>query len=137
MDATTATLLHIAEAYERASEFDVMHNHAGPLAFPFARSSKVPTVTTVYERLDRPGVDRIYQNFVEQPLVATSWAQRARLRGGGWRATIHGAVDIRQFRFRADPGDYLVYVGRVGPEKRLEWAIDLAREVGRPLVIAG
>src|SRR5919199_1530705 len=53
-DPTTATLLHITEAYERASEFDVMHNHAGPLAFPFARAAQVPTVTTLYDRLDRP-----------------------------------------------------------------------------------
>ena len=136
-DPTTATLLHITEAYERASEFDVMHNHAGPLAFPFARAARTPTVTTVYDRLDRPGVDRIYQNFVEQPLVATSGSQRAVLPESDWRATIHGAVDIRQFRFRADPGDYLVYVGRIGPEKRIEWAIDLAREVDRRLVIAG
>ena len=137
IDPTTATLLHITEAYERASEFDLMHNHAGPLAFPFARAAQIPTVTTVYDRLDRPGVDLIYQNFVEQPLIATSWAQRATLPASDWRATIHGAVDIRQYRFRADPGDYLVYVGRIGPEKRLEWAMDLAREVDRRLVIAG
>jgi glycosyltransferase involved in cell wall biosynthesis len=137
MDPTSATLLHIAEAYERTSELDLMHNLAGPLAFPFARLSSIPTVSSVFDRLDRPGVDRIYENFAEQPLVATSWAQRARLPGADWRATIHGAVDIRQFRFRASPGDYLVYVGRVGPEKRLEWAIDLAREVDRKLVIAG
>jgi glycosyltransferase involved in cell wall biosynthesis len=137
IDPTTATLLHIAEAYERAPEFDLMHNHAGPLAFPFARAARIPTVTTVYDRLDQPGVDRIYQNFLEQPLVATSWAQRATLPASDWRATIHGGIDIRQYRFRADPGDYLVYVGRIGPEKRLEWAMDLAREVDRRLVIAG
>jgi glycosyltransferase involved in cell wall biosynthesis len=137
MDPTTATLLHITEAYERASEFDLMHNHAGPLALPFARSSQVPTLTTVYDRVDLPGVEPLFDKFLEQPLVATSWAQQAASPQRDWRATIHGAVDIRQFRFRADPGEYLVYIGRIGPEKRLEWAIDLAREVGRRLVIAG
>jgi glycosyltransferase involved in cell wall biosynthesis len=91
----------------------------------------------VYDRVDLPGVERLFEKFAEQPLVATSWSQQAALPHGDWRATIHGAVDIRQFRFRADPGDYLVYIGRIGPEKRLEWAIDLAREVGRRLVIAG
>jgi glycosyltransferase involved in cell wall biosynthesis len=137
IDPTGATLLHIAEAYEQTLELDVMHNLAGPLAFPFARLSSIPTVTTVFDRLDRPALDRIYENFAEQPLVATSWAQRARLPGADWRATIHGAIDLGQFRFRAHAGDYLVYVGRVGPEKRLEWAIDLAREADRRLVIAG
>src|SRR6185312_2761329 len=47
MDPAEATLLHIAEAYERTPELDVMHNLAGPLAFPFARLSSVPTITTV------------------------------------------------------------------------------------------
>jgi glycosyltransferase involved in cell wall biosynthesis len=130
-------LLHVAKAYERATEFDVIHNHAGPIAFPFARASSVPTVTTTYGRLDARGMRQLFDSFSEQPLVATSWAQRSHLSRADWRATIHGAVDIHQFRFRADQGSYLVYVGRIGPEKRLEWAIDLAREVGRRLVIAG
>jgi glycosyltransferase involved in cell wall biosynthesis len=137
IDPTTATLVHLPELYDRASEFDVIHNHVGPLAFPFMRSSPVPTLTTVYGGLDRVEVRRAFEVFAEQPLVATSWAQRAVLSGSDWRATIHGAVDLRQFHFRADPGEYLVYVGRVGPEKRLEWAIDLAHEVDRRLVIAG
>ena len=136
-DATAATLVHLAEVYARASAFDVIHNHAGPLAFPFARCSPTPTVTTAYGRLDRAEVRRAFEAFPEQPLVATSRAQRRALPAGDWRATIHGAVDLQQFRFRAESGDYLVYVGRVGPEKRLEWAIDVAREVGRRLVIAG
>ena len=109
----------------------------GPLAFPFARSSPVPTLTTAYGRLDWVESRRAFEAFSEQPLVATSWAQRVAVPAGDWRATIHGAVDLRQFRFRADPGDNLVYVGRVGPEKRLDWAIDLTGEVDRRLVIAG
>jgi glycosyltransferase involved in cell wall biosynthesis len=142
IDPTAATLVHLPELYDRASEFDVIHNHVGPLAFPFMRSSPVPTLTTVYGGLDRVEVRRAFEVFAEQPLVATSWAQRAVLSGSDWRATIHGAVDLRQFHFRADPGEYLAYVGRVGPEQRLEWAIDPGvrggsapgdRELGRHL----
>jgi glycosyltransferase involved in cell wall biosynthesis len=136
-DPTAVTLAHLSEVYARASTFDVIHNHAGPLAFPFARLSTTPTVTTTYDRLDRAEVRRAFEAFPEQPLVATSWAQRQALPGSDWRATIHGAVDLRQFSFRRQPGDYLVYVGRVGPDKRLDWTIDLAGEAGRRLVMAG
>jgi glycosyltransferase involved in cell wall biosynthesis len=136
-DPTTATLAHLSEVYARASAFDIIHNHAGPLALPFARYAPTPTVTTTYDRLDRAEVRRAFEAFPEQPLVATSWAQRQALPSSDWRATIHGAVDLRQFSFQGEPGDYLVYVGRVGPEKRLDWAIDLAAEAGRRLVIAG
>jgi glycosyltransferase involved in cell wall biosynthesis len=136
-DPTAATLAHLSEVYASASAFDIIHNHAGPLAFPFARHSTTPTVTTTYDRLDRVEVRSAFEAFPEQPLVATSWDQRQALPSSDWRATIHGAVDLRRFSFRSEPGDYLVYVGRIGPEKRLDWAIDLAREAGRRLVIAG
>jgi glycosyltransferase involved in cell wall biosynthesis len=121
-DLAAATLAHLAEAYARASDFEVIHNHAGPLAFPFARRSPTPTLSTAYDRLDRAEVRRAFEAFPEQPLVATSWAQQQALPGSDWRATIHGAVDLRRFSFRNEPGDYLVYVGRVGPEKRLDWS---------------
>src|SRR5690349_10545283 len=45
-DYVAATVLHAGEIYRQAHEFDVIHNHVDYLAFPFARLSPVPTVTT-------------------------------------------------------------------------------------------
>ncbi|MDQ6908555.1 MAG: glycosyltransferase, partial [Chloroflexota bacterium] len=58
-DAVAYTLIELDMAYERAAEFDIIHNHCDYLAFPFARRSATPTVTTMHGRLDLAEVRRL------------------------------------------------------------------------------
>jgi glycosyltransferase involved in cell wall biosynthesis len=64
-------------------------------------------------------------------------AQRARLPGACWLGTVPGGVDIDAFTLRREPGRYLVFLGVIRPDQRLELAIEVARAAGRRLVIAG
>jgi glycosyltransferase involved in cell wall biosynthesis len=50
--------------------------------------------------------------------------------------TVHNGIDLSHFRFRSKPGDYLVFLGRISPEKRPDRAIELARDLGMRLVMA-
>jgi glycosyltransferase involved in cell wall biosynthesis len=120
----------------RAGDFDIIHNHLDYLAFPTARLYATPTVSTCHGRLDLPEVSRVYQDFPDQPLVAISEDQRAYLPRANWIQTVYNAVDVDAYRFRPDPGDYLVFLGRISPEKRPDRAIEIARDVGMRLVIA-
>ena len=120
----------------RAGDFDLIHNHLDYLAFPSARLYATPTVSTCHGRLDLPEVARVYQDFPDQPLVAISADQRAYLPRANWVQTVPNAVDVDAYRFRPDPGDYLVFLGRISPEKRPDRAIEIARDVGMRLVIA-
>jgi glycosyltransferase involved in cell wall biosynthesis len=43
---------------------------------------------------------------------------------------------VGRYRFRADPGDYLAFLGRISPEKRPDRAIEIARDLGMRLVMA-
>jgi hypothetical protein len=86
-DPTAATLVQLGEVYDRASAFDVIHNHVGPLAFPFARCSATPTLTTAYDRLDRVEVRRAFEAFL-----------RAR---AGVRTAGRGGAGDRTFRSEA------------------------------------
>jgi glycosyltransferase involved in cell wall biosynthesis len=95
-----------------------------------------PTVTTTHGRLDLPEVRRVYADFIEQPLVAISNNQRTYLPQASWLATVPNAVDLPHYHFHPDPGDYLVFLGRISPEKRPDRAIEIARDVGMRLVIA-
>jgi glycosyltransferase involved in cell wall biosynthesis len=122
--------------YRQAERFDVIHNHLDYLAFPVARISATPTVTTTHGRLDLAEVRRVYRAFPAHPLVAISHNQRASLTGVDWLSTVYNGVDVHRFQFRPDPGDYLVFLGRISPEKRPDRAIELARDVGMRLVIA-
>ncbi len=135
-DAVAYTLIELDMAYERAAEFDIIHNHCDYLAFPFARRSATPTVTTMHGRLDLAEVRRLNARFPEQRLVSISDAQRAALPDANWTATVYNGIDIGNYHFRPDPGDYLVFLGRISPEKRPDRAIEIARDTGMRLVIA-
>jgi len=136
LDFHAYTMIQLAMVYERAEEFDLIHNHTDYFAFPFARLSRTPTVTTMHGRLDLPEVRRVHGYFTQQPLVSISDAQRANLPQAHWVATIHNGIDVEQFTFRKDPGRYLAFLGRISPEKRLDRAIEIARAVGLPLRVA-
>jgi glycosyltransferase involved in cell wall biosynthesis len=135
-DPLAYVLIELGEVYRRAAEFDVIHNHVDYLAFPFARLAATPTVSTAHGRLDLPEVQRVYGVFFEQALVSISDAQRERSPRSNWVATVHNGIDLTNFHFRSDPGDYLVFLGRISPEKRPDRAIEIARDVGMRLLIA-
>jgi glycosyltransferase involved in cell wall biosynthesis len=135
-DYAAYTLVALSEAYSRAGEFDLFHNHNDHLAFGMARLAPTPTVTTTHGRLDLQEVRRFYQVFPEQRLVSISYDQKRWLPEANWVGTVHNAIAVDQFRLREQPGDYLVFLGRISPEKRPDRAIEIARDVGIRLVIA-
>jgi glycosyltransferase involved in cell wall biosynthesis len=135
-DYAAYTLVGLGEAYDRAEEFDLIHNHNDYLGFPMARLVETPTVTTTHGRLDLKEVRRFYELFPEQALVSISHDQRSWLPHANWVGTAYNGVAVEHFRSRERPGDYLVFLGRISPEKRPDRAIEIARDVGMRLVIA-
>jgi len=135
-DYVAYTMTQLGAVYARAEDFDVIHNHVDYLAFPVAAHCPTPTVTTTHGRLDLPEVQRVYHGFPDQPLVAISDDQRSWLPDAAWIATVPNAIDLDAYQFRPDPGDYLVFLGRISPEKRPDRAIELARDVDMRLKIA-
>jgi glycosyltransferase involved in cell wall biosynthesis len=135
-DYVAHTLFGCGEAYVRAADFDFIHNHNDYIAFPFARMALTPTVTTVHGRLDLPEVKRIYDAFPEQRLVSISNDQQSWLPNGRWIETVYNGIDIENYHFKDEGGDYLVFLGRIAPEKRVDRAIEIARDVDMRLIIA-
>jgi len=131
-----SVLLELAEVYGGAHDFDLIHNHLDWFAFPFARVSGIPTVSTIHGRLDFSSIRNTYRRFPEQPRVSISDAQRAHLPDANWIATVHNGIALDHFRFHETPGDYLVFLGRINQEKRPDRAIEIAGRAGMRLVIA-
>jgi glycosyltransferase involved in cell wall biosynthesis len=135
-DYAAYTLVALGAAYERAAEFDLLHNHNDYLAFSMARMTDTPTVTTTHGRLDLEEVRRFYSLFPEQRVVSISADQQTWLPRANWVGMVHNAIAIEDFHLRTTPGDYLVFLGRISPEKRPDRAIEIARDVGMRLIIA-
>jgi glycosyltransferase involved in cell wall biosynthesis len=135
-DVVSYIATQLDQVYRRAEAFDCIHNHIGYLAFPVARHAATSTVTTSHGRFDFPEMQRLCNAFPDAPRVAISDAQRALSPGVNWLATVYNGIRCDEYHLRAEPGDYLVFLGRISPEKRPDRAIEIARDVGMRLVIA-
>ena len=126
----------LARAWAMADQFDVIHSHLDALGLPFARWCPTPTVSTLHGRLDTAGVPALLNEFHDVPLVAISESQRRWSPDANWTRTIHHGLDFGAAPFKGQPGDYLVVVGRIAPEKGIAEAIELARSTGLVLRMA-
>ena len=135
-DFVTATVFELGEAYRRADDFDVIHNHADWFGFAFAECVSTPTVTTAHGRLDIPDIAYRYRRGAGAPLVSISHDQRRFLPGVNWVGTVHNGIDVSRFCPRSSPGDYLVFLGRISPEKGPDKAVEIAERAGMRLVVA-
>jgi len=122
--------------FNRASEFDILHFHIDYLHFPFSVRQKTPHVTTLHGRLDLPELAPLYRDFHDVPLVSISNAQREPVSRANWLATVYHGLPEDLYRLSEQPGEYLAFLGRISPEKRLDRAIDIARRAGRKIRIA-
>jgi glycosyltransferase involved in cell wall biosynthesis len=129
-------LLMVEEVAKRASQFDIVHFHISELHFPTARRLPVPHVTTLHGRLDLPELKPLFGEFDDLPLVSISNAQRTPLPDACWAATVHHGLPLNLLEFDPGPGEYLAFLGRVSPEKRLDRAIAIAVGGGWRLRIA-
>jgi glycosyltransferase involved in cell wall biosynthesis len=135
VDAKVSEALHIAAVFERADEFDVISNQFDFLPLAFSRLVRTPVVTTVHgfssERI--VPVYRAYDDIVHYVSISDS----DRHPSLHYAATIHHGIELEYFSVGSGDGGYLLFLGRIHPDKGTATAIDVAARAGVPLVIAG
>jgi glycosyltransferase involved in cell wall biosynthesis len=132
--ASHMAMLH--EVRRRAGEFDVIHFHTDMIHFPFFEDMAEQTLTTLHGRLDLKGLGEVYARWPQFGLVSISDDQRLPLPRANWAGTVHHGMRTDLYPFRAAPEDYLLFLGRISPEKGPDRAIAIAKRVGMPLKIA-
>lgn len=135
VDAKVYETLHIAAVFERADQFDVISNQFdfGPLAF--SRLVATPVVTTIHG-LSSERILPVYRRY-DDLAHYVSISDSDRHPDLTYAATIHHGIDVEAFTFGAGDGGYLLFLGRIHPDKGTHAAIDVALAAGIPLVIAG
>ena len=135
VDAKVYEALHIAAAFERAADFDVISNQFDFLPLVFSRLTTTPVVTTIHgfssERI--VPVYRAYDDIAHYVSISDADRHPALT----YAATIHHGIEVDHFSAGAGDGGYLLFLGRIHPDKGTATAIDVARRAGLPLVIAG
>ena len=135
LDPKVSECLHISALFERAGEFDLIHNSFDFLPLTYSGLVETPVITTVHG-FSSERIVAVYEKYDERGFyVAISEADRhERLH---YIATIHHGIDMTAFEARSAPGTYLLFFGRIHPDKGTAAAIDVAERAGLPLTIAG
>jgi glycosyltransferase involved in cell wall biosynthesis len=130
-----AECLHISQVFERASEFDVIHNNFDFLPLTYSGLISTPVITTIHG-FSSPDIVPVYAKYNHATFyVAISDADRDP--SLDYVATIHHGIDIDAFTFNSAPGSYLAFFGRIHPDKGVVAAMEVAKEAGIPLRMAG
>ena len=127
--------LHIANCFEKAREFDLIHNQFDFLPLSYCGLIDTPVITTIHG-FSSPRILPAYARYAGRTAyVSISNADRAP--GLDYAATVYHGIDIQRFTFRARPDDYLVFFGRIHHDKGAREAIEIARRAGVRLIMAG
>lgn len=136
---TWPDLRHVLACYGRAADFDVVNDHTGLLGLALAAPLTTPVVHTVHAPLDGEFGD-VYEWMARvAPQVAhvsVSMSQQRARPELPWLANVYNAVDLELHAFSPDRGSYLLFLGRMAPDKGCHHAIDVARAAELPLKIA-
>jgi glycosyltransferase involved in cell wall biosynthesis len=136
IDPLAHMVVQLEQVAAEASNFDIIHWHLDYFHFPMSRRLGVPQLTTLHGRLDIPDLQPVYAEFRDMPLVSISDDQRSPLPRAKWVGTVHHGLPVDEFAPSYQPGEYLAFLGRISPEKRVDRAIEIARRVGMRLRIA-
>jgi glycosyltransferase involved in cell wall biosynthesis len=136
---------HVARAFaaidaagERGEPYDVIHDHVGHTALAMADRVSVPLVHTLHGPFTEEASRFYAEHGRKACIVAISQAQlddAPEAMGGG--CVVHNPIDCAEWPYREEKEDFLLWIGRMSPDKGPHRAIAAAREAGSRLVLAG
>jgi len=135
-------LYHAILPYEKAKEFDIIHNHFHYFGLFFASLTKTPTVTTYHGDISTAQnclIEKlIFEKYKKANWVAISYSQKKRAKIKlNFVGVVHNGIDIKKFPYSEKHQNYLAWLGRITKKKGILEAIKLAKETGEKLLIAG
>lgn len=136
VDPVAFHMVMIEEVLKRQDRFDIIHSHIDYYGFILARRTRLPVINTLHGRCDLWEQSVLFREFKECCLVSISNAQRRPAPAANWTGTVYHGLPRNLYSLSETGGDYLVYIGRISPEKKVESAIAIALKSGLPLKIA-
>jgi len=127
----------LKQVYALRHQFDLVHLHVEDWHLRDPSLFDLVHLTTVHGRLDLPDRLESYAPYAQDlALASISESQRAPLPRANWIGTVPHGLPPELYQPSYEAGQYLLFLGRIAPEKRVDRAIELAGEFGMPLKIA-
>ena len=135
IDPKVAECLHISNLMEQANDFDIIHNNFDFLPLTYSKLIKTPMITTIHG-FSSPKIIPVYKKYnATSHYVSISNSDRNPELT--YAATVYNGINIDEFIFSCEPEDYLLFFGRIHPEKGTYEAIEIAKKSKRKLIISG
>jgi glycosyltransferase involved in cell wall biosynthesis len=135
LDAKVWESLHISAVFERAAEFDLIHNSFDFLPLTYSSLVDTPVLTTIHGFSSERIVPVFEKYNCSTYYVAISESDRHEKLD--YLATIHHGIEMDDFELGLGGGGYLLYFGRIHPDKGTVEAVEVAKEAAMPLILAG
>ncbi len=135
MDAKVCECLHISHFMEMAGHFDILHNNYDFLPLTYTRLVNTPMVTTIHG-FSSAKIIPVYKKYNSTNFYV-SISNSDRSPELEYVATVYNGINPEEFSFEPHPEDYLLFFGRIHPEKGTLEAIEIAQKAGRKLIISG
>lgn len=130
-------LLNASNAYARAEEFDIIHNHTCAEGLALAQLVQTPTLTTFHGHLS-PDTADLFSRYRQWYVSISRSARDLTPPGGRFAGVVHNGINASSFPFNPGPReDFLLFLSRMSREKGPHLAIQAAKTAGRRLVMAG
>lgn len=134
-DAKVCEYLHISQAAEKANEFDIIHNGYDFMPLTYSGLIKAPMVTTIHG-FSSPKILPVYRKY-NPSTYYVSISNTDREKSLDYIRTVYHGIRVEDFRFQKKKGNYLLFFGRIHPDKGTHHAITIALRLKKELIIAG
>lgn len=128
-------LAHLARVLDESQEYDVIHNHYGPMLMAFSHVAKAPMLTTIHGPMPPEAMTLwdTYAGFYN----TISRASKSGFPDRGYLGVVYNGIDVASFPFQRDKENFLLFLARISPEKGTHLAIEATLRANRTLIIAG
>jgi glycosyltransferase involved in cell wall biosynthesis len=135
LDPKVQECLHISNLMEQADKFDIIHNNFDFLPLTYSRLIRTPMITTIHG-FSSPKIISVYKKYNNTNFYV-SISNSDRSPELDYIATVYNGLNTHEFTFCPESKDYLLFFGRIHPEKGTYEAIQIAKKSGRKLIISG
>jgi glycosyltransferase involved in cell wall biosynthesis len=134
-DAKVVECLHISNVMEQAQKFDIIHNHFDFLPLTYSALIRTPFITTIHG-FSSEQIVPVYKKYNAYTSYV-SISNSDRHPDLKYLDTVYNGLDEQQFDFGQGKGGYLLYFGRIHPEKGAYEAIQIALQSNKKLILCG
>lgn len=137
-DPSPYVWMHAALSLCEGRFFDIIHNHAGELVMAMSHLIDVPILTTRHGPFP-PDWKFVWDHYTGwyNTISRSERLQMPPVSSGIYGGVVYNGIDVESFPYSEDKDEYLLFLSRVSPEKGTHLAVEVARRLGLPLIIAG